>query len=372
MSAIGHGPAVPPHLTVRAVETVAVMVPLRFALGTSAATVREAPLLLIDLITHEGITGRSYLFCYRPSGSVAIATVLHDAVGLIAGERLAPVEIATRLERRFALIGVTGVVRMALSGLDMALWDALAIAAGLPLATLLGASPRPLPAYNSCGLGLMSPEAAADEAEALLEGGFRAVKLRLGYASLAEDLAVTRAVRRRLADDIAVMVDYNQALTVAEALARGRALADEGIYWIEEPIRHDDMAGGARLTSALTLPVQIGENFDGAKAMTAAFDAAACDFVMPDAGRIGGVTGWLQAAGVAASRGVEMSSHLLPEASAHLLAATPTAHWLEYVDWANAILAEPLAIADGYATASSKPGTGLAWNADGVARYRTK
>jgi mandelate racemase len=205
----------------------------------------------------------------------------------------------------------------------------------------------------------------------LLEGGFRAVKLRLGHATLAEDLAVTRAVRRRLADNIALMVDYNQALTVAGALARGRALADEGVYWLEEPIRHDDLAGCAKLARSLTLPIQIGENFDGAKAMAAAFEARACDYVMPDAGRIGGVTGWLQAAGVAASRDVEMSSHLLPEASAHLLAATPTAHWLEYVDWANAILAEPLAISDGYATASSQPGSGISWNPEAVARYRT-
>jgi mandelate racemase len=91
---------------------------------------------------------------------------------------------------------------------------------------------------------------------------------------------------------------------------------------------------------------------------------------MPDAGRIGGVTGWQQAAGIAASRGVEMSSHLMPELSAHLLAATPTAHWLEYVDWADAILAEPLAIAAGRVTASAKPGTGLAWNDEAVTRYR--
>ena len=363
--------AAPPHLTVRSIHSIAATVPMRIALGTSAATIGEAPLLLVDLATEEGITGRAYLFCYRPSGSAAIAAVLHEAVRLIAGERVSPVEIAAKLERRYALIGVTGIVRMALSALDMALWDALAVAAGLPLATMLGGAPRLLQAYNSCGLGLMTPEAAADEAEELLAGGFKAVKLRLGHATLAEDLAVTRAVRRRLADDIAVMVDYNQALTLAEALTRGRAMAHEGVYWIEEPIRHDDMGGYARLARELALPVQIGENFDGARAMARALDAGACDFVMPDAGRIGGVTGWLQAAGVAAAHGVEMSSHLLPEASAHLLAATPTAHWLEYVDWANAILAEPLAIAGGCAVASSKPGSGIAWNEEAVARYRT-
>jgi mandelate racemase len=227
-----------------------------------------------------------------------------------------------------------------------------------------------LPAYNSCGLGLMAPEAAADEAEQLIVGGFRAVKLRLGYSTLAEDLAVTRAVRRRLSESIAIMVDYNQALTVPEAQQRGRALADEGVYWIEEPIRHDDVRGLAKLASEYAVPLQIGENFNGAVAMAQALDANACDFVMPDAGRIGGVTGWMQAAGVAASRDVPMSSHLLPEVSAHLLAATPTAHWLEYVDWANAIVTDPLVIADGLAQVSALPGAGLRWNDEAVRRYR--
>ena len=120
----------------------------------------------------------------------------------------------------------------------------------------------------------------------------------------------------------------------------------------------------------LAPPIQIGENFDGPKAMAQALAAGACDLVMPDAARIGGVTGWQQAAGVAAAYDVEMSSHLMPELSAHLLAATPTAHWLEYVDWANTILAEPLVLRDGAVTASAKPGTGLAWNDDAVAHYR--
>jgi mandelate racemase len=359
-----------PALTIRSVHTVAVAVPMTYPLGTSAATVQEAPLLLVDLETEEGVTGRSYLFCYRPSGAAAIAAVLKDAVALVAGERVAPVWNAAKLERRFALIGVTGVVRMALSALDMALWDALAVAAGQPLATLLGASPRPIPAYNSCGLGLMAPEAVADEAERLLAGGFKAVKLRLGHPTPADDLAVIRAVRRRLPDEIAIPVDYNQALTVAQALERGRALVGEGVYWIEEPIRHDNLAGCAILVRELALPIQIGENFDGPKAVAQALEAGAADFVMPDAARIGGVTGWQQAAGIAAARDVEMSSHLMPELSAHLLAATPTAHWLEYVDWANAILAEPIVVADGHVTAWSKPGTGLAWNDDGVARFR--
>jgi len=235
---------------------------MKFPLGTSAGTVHSAPLLLIDLETEEGITGRTYLFCYRTSVPRAIDVVLRDAVSMVKREPVAPLDIGVRLARRFALVGVAGVVRMALSGLDAALWDALAVAAGLPLATFLGANPKPIPAYNSSGLGLMSPEAAADEAEKLLAGGFSAVKLRLGHPKLEQDLAVTRAVRKRLPDAIELPVDYNQALTVAEAIRRGRALEGEGVAWLEEPIRHDDYAGNATVARELAIPVQIGENFN--------------------------------------------------------------------------------------------------------------
>jgi mandelate racemase len=359
-----------PALTLRSVRTIAVEVPLRYVLGTSAATVRAAPLLLVDVETEQGITGRSYVFGYRRSGARSIAAVLQEAAGLIDGAAVAPLAIAALLERRFALIGVTGIVRMALSALDMALWDALAVAAGLPLARLLGGAPRPLAAYNSCGLGLMGPAAVADEAERLLEGGFRAVKLRLGYPTLAEDLAVTRAVRQRLPDRVQVMVDYNQALNVVDALERGRALQSEGIAWLEEPIRHDDYGGNAEIARALDLPLQIGENFDGPKAMQQALDAQACDLVMPDLERIGGVTGWQQAAAFAAKRRIKMSSHLYSETSAHLLAVTPTAHFLEYVDWADKVVQEPLQIVDGEAVIPDRPGHGIVWDKAAVERYR--
>jgi mandelate racemase len=357
-------------LTIRGVRAVGVELPMARPLGTSAQTIDHASLLLIDLDTNEGVTGRAYLFCYLRVAAAPIARMLQEAVRVVNGERVAPLEIRAKLHRHFRLIGVQGIVRMAIAGLDVACWDALAVAAGLPLVRMLGGVPKPVPAYNSNGLGLMAPEAAADEAEELLEGGFRAIKLRLGYPSLDADLAAVRAVRRRLPGDIMLMVDFNQALTIAEAIRRGRALDGEGIYWIEEPIRHDDYSGNAEVAAALATPVQIGENFSGPQAMAAALDAEACDYVMPDLERIGGVSGWQQAAGLAAAAGIEMSSHLFPEISSHLLAATPTAHWLEYVDWANPILREPIRIVDGAAIAPDRPGSGLEWDEDAVARYR--
>jgi mandelate racemase len=300
--------------------------------------------------------------------------VLEEALGPIKGQAIEAVrireKIGARLERHFRLIATNGVIGLALSAIDVACWDALAVAAGKPLAEFLGGKREAISAYNSNGLGLMPREKLADEAEELLEGGFRAVKLRLGHDSLEADLAALRAVRKRLPDDIAIMADYNQALTLDEALERGRALDGEGLAWIEEPIEHDDYAGCARLARELATPIQIGENFVGSNAMASAIAAHAADYMMPDVSRIGGVSGWLRAASLAAAAKVPLSSHLLPEVSAALLAVSPTAHWLEYVDWAAPILAEPLRVINGMVTPADVPGSGVRWNEDAVGRYR--
>jgi mandelate racemase len=360
-----------PVLTVRAIRCVGVNVPMRYVLGTSRGALRSAPLLLIDVETKEGITGRSYIWCYFPAVIPALAKILEEVEQVVAGAAVAPIDLWRRLAERFALIGIQGLVRMAMSGFDIAAWDALASVSGLPLVRLLGSAPAPVRAYNSCGLGLMkSPEPVADEAEKLLEDGFRAIKLRLGYPTLREDLEALRAVRNRVGPDIAIMVDYNQALGLTAALERGRALDDENIYWLEEPIRHDDYSGYARLVHELKTPIQIGENFSESTAMATAIAAGAADYVMPDLERIGGVTGWQRAAALAGIHRIEMSSHLYPELSAHLLAATPTAHFLEYVDWASPILEKPLRIVDGFALAPDRPGNGLVWNAKAVEKYR--
>jgi mandelate racemase len=147
-------------------------------------------------------------------------------------------------------------------------------------------------------------------------------------------------------------------------------LDGEGVYWIEEPIRHDDYRHSALIAQAVATPIQIGENFAGLPPMAAALAAIASDYVMLDLDRIGGVTGWQRAAGLAAAYDREVSSHLFPEVSAHLLAATPGRHWLEYVDWANPILQDPIRIVDGMAIVSTCPGNGLSWDDAAVANFR--
>lgn len=364
------GSRVSEPLTIRSVEAVLVVVPMRRALGTSAMGIAEAPLVLIDLQTDEGITGRAYLFCYLESAGHAAIALTRDVSAVLAGTVAAPAAVRRALAARFRLLGSRGLVSAVIAGVDVACWDVLAIAAGLPLARMLGATMRPTAAYNSNGLGLLEPQAAADEAQELVAEGFRAIKMRIGRPAGHDDLAAVRAVRAAIPPDVVLMSDYNQALSPNTARERCRQLDGEGLYWIEEPVRHDDYATSAELAALLRTPVQIGENFTSPRAMSLALQHRASDLVMPDLERIGGISGWLDAAALADAAETEMSAHLYPEVSAHLLAATPTAHWIEYVDWANPILEQPLQVTDGYVAPPDRPGTGLTWSTDAVSHYR--
>jgi mandelate racemase len=339
-------------------------------LTTSTGAVTVAALLLVDLETDAGVVGRSYLFALGKHNLPPIAKLVEAMSEMIKGDEVAPLELERKLRARYALLGVHNIVLFAMAGIDMAAWDALAQSLGQPLVRLLGAAPRPIPAYNSKGLGIMPLGPLVAEAAELVAEGFRAVKLRMGRAEARDDLEALRAVKKAIGPDIVLMVDFNQALTVAEAIRRGRMIDDEGgVYWIEEPIRADDFAGAARIAREVATPIQLGENFMGPEQMAQALAAGACDYVMPDAQRIGGVGGWLRAAALAQGAGAEMSSHLFPEVSCHLLAATPTCHWLEFVDWANPVLEQPAELKDGHVLIPSQPGTGIAWDEKAVARY---
>jgi mandelate racemase len=358
-----------PPLCIQTVRARAVNAPLVRPLRTSGGVLASAPLVLIDLETTAGVTGHAYLFVYTPLALRPVVSLLEGLSAELASGPAAPVDVDRKLAQRFRLLGGQGLTGMAMAGIDMACWDAAARQAGLPLARFLGGTCRPVRAYNSNGLGMIGAEAAAREAGALLERGFRAVKVRLGYGSGEEDRAVVRAVRGAVGAGVTVMADYNQSLSVAEALRRVRLLDDEGLEWIEEPVRADDFAGCARVARAARTPIQLGENCWGPADVERALRAHAADLFMPDAMKVGGVTGWLRAVALTGAAGLPTSTHIFPELSAHLMAVTPTADWLEYVDFAAPVLREPLAVTDGTVTAPDRPGSGVEWDEAAVARF---
>ena len=252
----------------------------------------------------------------------------------------------------------------------MAAWDALAKAADQPLCELLGGSVGAVRAYNSNGLWLQDPPVVADEAAVLIEEGqFSGLKLRLGRERSAEDLETVRAVRDTVGDHIHLMVDFNQGLDFAEAHERLPSLDDLGLTWIEEPLVYEDLEGHKKLAAELRTPIQIGENFYGPQALHRAIAVGACDYVMPDFMRIGGITGWQRAAAFAGVFGVPVSTHLYPEVAAHVMRVTETAHWLEWQNWADPILQKPYEISGGELYIPDVAGVGLDWDEDAVAKH---
>lgn len=345
----------------------AVNVPLEYPIRTSVGIVDTSPLVLIDLHTDQGAVGRAYVFTYTPLALEATRRMILSLGELWVGQFVAPVELERRLAARLRLLGKTGLAAMACAGLDMAAWDALAIARRVPLVELLGGQRRLIPAYDSHSMD--GEVLGVERASRAAAQGFRAIKTKLGYASLAEDLSIVRALRKAAGDEVALFVDYNQSLAVPDAVTRIRALAAEGVAWVEEPTLQEDYAGHAHIRRTAEVPIQMGENWFGPEEMAKALAARATDLAMPDAMKIGGVTGWLRASALAHAYGIPMSSHIFQEVSCHLLAVTPTAHWLERMDLAGPILAQPLRFRDGMAEIPDEPGCGLAWNEEAVQQF---
>lgn len=353
--------------TIQGFRVRAVRVPMTEPHQTASGVITESPLVLTDVITDTGISGHSIVFTYTAAALKPTAELIQNFETLVKGDVLAPAEVEQKLAKRFRLLGTQGLVGIALAAIDMALWDALARVHSMPLVRLLGGLEKPVRPYGAVGYD--GVEGCAKAAEDWATRGFTGIKAKIGYPTVQEDVAVVRAMRKAAGDDMAIMVDYNQCLTPTEAVKRLRVLDDEGLTWVEEPTLAHDYAGHALVAREARTPIQCGENWWGTLDMQHAIEAQASDFVMPDVMKIGGVTGWLRAATLAHTKGIRVSNHLWPEISARLLCCTPTAHWLEYVDWWNPILAEPLRVEKGMAIVGDAIGTGVEWNEDVVRRF---
>ena len=353
-------------LTIKTLKARAVDAPIARPVRTASGTIPSAPLVLIDVETHQGVTGRSYIFGYTPLTLRPLLALFDELTGIVQGRDVAPVNLMAEFEARFRLLGRQGLLGMAISGLDMAFWDVLARTHDEPLVALLGGTARPLAAYDS--YGVVDPDKDRHHLEASLAQGFRAIKIKLGDGDLAWDLDNVSRIRRIIGPDIRLMVDYNQSLSVPEAIERANRLAEHEILWMEEPVPAEDLTGHAKVRGASKISVQTGENWWFPEDAARAIALSASDYAMLDVMKIGGVTGWQRAAAQAEGASLPVSSHLFVEASAHLLAVTPTVHYLEYLDIAGAILAEPLAVRDGCVEARG-PGLGIEWDEDAVERY---
>ena len=353
--------------TIKSITARAVIVPMANPHQTASGTIAESPLVIIDVVTSDGNTGHGIVFTYTRSALKPTADFINNLKSLIVDEKLSPLDITAKLNKRFRLLGTQGLVGMALAGIDMAVWDALARKCNLPLVTLLGGCVRQIPAYGA--IGYDGAAGSARVAEQWAQQGFKGVKAKIGYPTIWEDVEVVRAIRSAVGDEVAIMVDYNQSLTPTEAIQRLSLLESEGLEWIEEPTLAHDYLSHAKIAKEIRTPIQCGENWWGVQDMQHAINAGASDYIMLDVMKIGGVTGWMKGAAIADANNIEISNHLWPELSARLLCCAAMAPWLEYCDWWNPILKNPLSLQNGNAVVDNSIGSGIEWNESTVQEY---
>jgi len=327
-------------------------------------------MVLLDISTSAGVVGHAYLFCYTPTVLNSVTLLAQDVTLGLVGEPLAPYEMVQRLRTKFKLLGTAGLLDMVLSAIDMALWDAWGKFIGQPLASLFGADlsrQHRIPVYAS--YGMEDAEQTRRNVEEALSEGHQYVKIKIGNTKLATDLSVIETALDAMQGRASLLVDYNQSLSVADALVRCKALDAYGLTWIEEPTCFDDLEGHAKISQHTTTPIQIGENLWGPTQIAASLEVRASDLMMPDLAKVGGVSGWLQASSVCAAHRTPVSNHFYQEISAHLMLVTPGAHLMEYFKMADPILIQPLQIFEGLAQVPDRPGHGMAWREDKIQTY---
>ena len=327
---------------------------------TGFLTLDHIDLLIVEVETASGVVGTGHLHPLA-GGLRTLDTCIHEMLKPhLLGEDARNVEaLWQKLWRATFIQGRMGITVMAMSALDVALWDAVGRAVGEPLWRLWGGRPDPLRVYGSgCFRGL-GHDGMIEKAMEFVDQGFGAIKMQVAHCfTHDEDVANVRDMRAALGDEFEIMVDVNQGWTADEAIAVGRRLDAYGIAWLEEPVMADDFDGYHRVAEAIETPVVGGENHFTHHDLEPFFASGRIPILQPDIMR-GGYTDMRVTAGRAEVAGITIAPHLFPELAAHLLASIPNASWLEYMGWFDDFWVEPVLPKRGLLAPPGRPGHGM-------------
>lgn len=343
-------------------------VPMRSPMRTAIHSTTHTHNALVE-ISADGVTGQGAALTVAPGQAQAVCRVLEEFAGLLHGTDPRNIRrLSTQLRQQVSLTGQSGISMLALSAIDTALWDLHARAVDLPLYRMLGGSPAALPVYAQPGWLSLSDEELVTEALAVQEQGFGHYKMRVGSPDWRHDVERVSRVREALDPATELLVDANQGWSRVQALAAARALDDLGLFWLEEPVDVEDVAGMARIAATVRTPVAAGESVFGAAGLRPLIEQNAAAVLMPDLQHCGGPTGFLLAAAQAQLAGLPISNHLFIEVSIHLLAACPNAYIVEYMPgWWDDLFHRPPDIRNGTLRPSDEPGIGVRFRDDAEA-----
>jgi L-alanine-DL-glutamate epimerase-like enolase superfamily enzyme len=356
------------HVTTRVLRTPADN-PLVVGLPAPTDT-RE--FVTLELGTDQGLVGLGLTF-FGGALTPALRTAVDELARLAVGEDPTQVEaIAARLRRAAGTAGPGGIFTLALSAVDIACWDLRGQAAGQSLCALLGGLRARVPTYASGALMRPHPVKYLAEAGPRLVGmGFRQMKMQCGSEpTVAASIERVRVLREAIGPDVDLMCDINQLWSVNHAIEVGRRIEPYHLFWLEDPVAHDDYPGLARVADALRTPIAAGEYHYGIVPFRHLLEARAIDVVMIDLVRVGGITQWLKVAGMAEAFNLPVVSHLVPEMHVHLIAAIPNGLTVEYMPWTLRLFEETPALEDGHLVVPRTPGLGLAFDQAAIKRYQ--
>jgi L-alanine-DL-glutamate epimerase-like enolase superfamily enzyme len=329
--------------------------------------------LVVEVETKGGITGMGYLFLFRPGMKTIAAALEETIIPRVLGKDATAVEaIWQDLWRTTVTYGRGGIVTMAMSALDIALWDALGKRAGLPLHRLWGHYRSTLPAYGSGCFRGAGGDGMIAKALHYKERGYKAIKMQVAHVhDLATDLDNVKRMREAVGPGIDIMIDVNMGWTADVAILMGRKFQAYDVYWLEEPVGPDDFAGYLRIAQALDLRIVGGETHFTRFDLKPFFKNPRLPILQPDPMR-GGLTELRKIATVADTWGMTMAPHLFPELNVQLLASIPNGLWIEDMGLADDLWIDPVPIVNGMITAPERPGHGLAFRPEILRDYAVK
>ena len=343
--------------------------PLVVGVPTGGAT---RDFVTLELDTDEGIQGIGLTFFGGP-----LTRALKEAVDalceLVIGEDPMLVEsIVAKLRGAAGGAGPGGIFTLALSPIDMALWDIKGKALGQSVCSLLGGYRDRAPTYASGALMRpMNLEYLAEAGPRLVEMGFRQMKTQMGAEpTVQREVDRMRVLREAIGEDIDLMCDINQLWNVNQAIEVGRRVEEYHLFWLEDVVAHDDYPGLARVADALTTPIAAGEYVYGITPFRHMLEAMSIDIVMIDLLRVGGITQWRKVAGMAEAFDLPVVSHLIPEVHVQLVAAVPNGLTVEYMPWSLQLFEDTPAIVDGQMVVPDRPGLGLSFSEDAIRQYQ--
>jgi L-alanine-DL-glutamate epimerase-like enolase superfamily enzyme len=328
--------------------------------------------VFVEVDTNDGLTGTGYAYTIGTGGRAVLSMLLDHLIPRLPGHNAAHIErIWMDLFSSTRSTTVGAITALALAAVDTALWDLKARRAASPLWEVAGGFRRDVPLYDTEGgwLHLTTDELVAG-AVASRDAGWGGLKLKIGKPNHREDLERLAAVRAAVGDRMDIMVDANQSMTSAEAIRRARAFEPIDLFWLEEPLPADDVAGHLRLAQATSIPIAVGESMYSLAQFREYLERGAASIVQVDVARVGGITPWLKVAHLAEAFNVAVCPHFLMELHVSLTAAVPNGRYVEHIPQLRAITHVEMEIKDGRAFAPETPGLGIDWDLDAIENRR--